>query len=180
MRVEEPVEALGWTASVPVSTRRIMALIRMGVALMWLTNTNWKGPPDFGDVGGGGLYGYTRDAVDHSVFAPFSYVVEHAVLPNFRAFGWSVLIIESCLAAFLLLGLGTRFWALIGALQAGAIGLSVALTPGEWPWSYYLMVAANLALFATAAGRTWGLDGVLREGLDGRPGAVARAIRWAT
>ena len=30
----------------------------------------------------------------------------------------------------------------------------------EWPWSYYLMIAAHLALFALDAGNHWGLDEV--------------------
>ena len=159
---------------------QVMAAIRIGVGVLWLTNTNWKTPPDFGQAGGGGLYGYTRDAVDHSVFAPYSWIVEHGVLPNFRAFGWMVLLLEASLAAFLLLGLTTRFWALLSAVQAAAVGLSVGLSPGEWPWSYYLMVMVSVSLWATAAGRTWGLDGVLRPILAGRSGKVEALVRRAT
>ncbi len=43
-----------------------------------------------------------------------------------------------------------------------AIMLSVMNAPNEWEWSYYLMILAHVALFATAAGRSYGLDGVLR------------------
>ena len=156
-----------------------MAVIRIGVGLMWLSNINWKTPPNFGSDSGRGLYGFTKDAVTHPVFPPYSWVVEHVVLPNFHAFGWMVLLVESALAAFLLLGLGTRLWGVVGALQALAIGLSVALAPNEWPWSYVLMIMANLALVATAAGRTWGLDAIVHplvEGRNGRLGRVAEAV----
>lgn len=156
-----------------------MAVIRIGVGLMWLSNINWKTPPNFGSDSGRGLYGFTKDAVSHPVFPPYSWVVEHAVLPNFHAFGWMVLLVESALAAFLLLGLGTRLWGVVGALQALAIGLSVALAPNEWPWSYVLMIMANLALVATAAGRTWGLDAIVHplvKGRTGRLGRVAEAV----
>ena len=168
------------TEPLPRAGSQLMAIIRIGAGVLWLTNTNWKTPPDFGQSGNGGLYGYTKDAVDHSVFAPFSWIVQHGVLPNFRAFGWMVLVLEAALAAFLILGLTTRFWALVGAVQAAAIGLSVGLSPGEWPWSYYLMVMVNLSLWATAAGRTWGLDGVVRPVLAMRPGRVASTLRRAT
>ncbi len=168
------------TAAPPVTdraSRAVMAAIRIAVGVLWLTNTRWKTPPDFGEVGGGGLYGFTADAVSHPVLGPYSYVVEHVVLPNFRAFGWAVLILEALLGAFLLLGLTTRLWGVIGAVQAVCIGLAVARTPGEWPWTYILMIAANLAVAATAAGRAAGLDGILRPIWRERTGPWSRLLQ---
>ena len=157
------------------STARVMALVRMLVGVLWLTNVNWKMPPTFGE-GGGGLYGFTKDAVDHPVFAPFSWVVEHLVLPHFVPFGWGVFLVESLLGACLLLGIATRFWGIVGTLQAMAIGMSVALTPHEWPWSYYMMVALCLVIAATAPGRTWGLDGLARPAWRARSGLLSRLM----
>jgi thiosulfate dehydrogenase [quinone] large subunit len=77
-------------------------------------------------------------------------------------FGWVTLLTESALGAFLLVGLLTRFWAVVGVAQCLAIMFSVLNAPHEWHWSYYLMILAHLAIFATAAGRTFGVDGVLR------------------
>ncbi|MEJ7583016.1 MAG: TQO small subunit DoxD [Acidimicrobiales bacterium] len=119
-------------------------------------------------------------AVEHPVFPPWSWFVREAILPNFSFFGWTVLIVEACLGAFLLFGLGTRFWALVGVAQSTAIGLSVAQTPNEWPWSYYLMVLAHLAIFATAAGRTIGLDGVLRPAWADGPSRWSRVLLRAS
>lgn len=152
---------------------RVMAAVRITVGIMWLANAGWKNPPDFGEATGRGLYRYTAEAIDHPVFGPYSWVVENLVLPNFTIFGWVVLVSEAAVAAFLLLGLATRMWALIGLVQSVAIGLSVALAPNEWPWSYVLMVAVHAALYATAAGRTWGLDALVRPALR-RSGS-----RWA-
>ncbi|MBI2704874.1 MAG: TQO small subunit DoxD [Actinobacteria bacterium] len=152
-----------------------MALVRIMVGVLWLTNVNWKMPPTFGE-GGGGLYGFTKEAVDNPVFAPFSWLVERVILPNFIPFGWSVLLLESLLGACLLLGLATRFWAVVGTIQSLAITMSVALTPGEWPWSYYMMVALNLVLAATAAGRTWGLDALARPAWRARRGRLSRLL----
>jgi thiosulfate dehydrogenase [quinone] large subunit len=144
--------------------------------LLWLVNSGWKRPPDFGQDGNRGLYAFTRDAVDHEVFAPFAWVVREAVLPNFRLFGWAVLVTEAALGAFLLVGLATRFWALVGLVQSAVITLSVLNAPGEWEWSYYLMMAAHLGAFALAAGRAGGLDGLLRPAWERSRSPVARLL----
>lgn len=141
----------------------VIAVTRVGLALLWIQNVGWKNPGDnFGKETGGGLYGFTNDGVTHPVFSPYASVLKHVVLPNFTFFGWMTLLVESSLATFLLVGLATRLFALVGVLQSTAIMLSVLNTPGEWHWSYYLMIIGHLFLFATAAGRFGGVDGVLR------------------
>jgi thiosulfate dehydrogenase [quinone] large subunit len=106
--------------------------------------------------------------------------VREVVLPNFRFFGWAVLFTEAALGAFLLLGLATRFWAVVGLVQSLFITLAVLNTPGEWEWSYYLMMAGHLGVFALAAGRVGGLDGLLRPvwARSGTP--VARTLLRAS
>jgi thiosulfate dehydrogenase [quinone] large subunit len=146
------------------ASRMLVAVARVGVAFLWIQNAYWKVPPDFGQDRNPpqGLYQFTRYAVDHEVFAPYAFVVKHVVLPNFVFFGWLTLLVEASLGAFLLIGLATRLWAVIGLGQTLAIGLSVLNGPAEWHWSYYLMFLAHLMLLAVAAGRAGGLDGVLR------------------
>lgn len=147
----------------PVSWPLITA-VRVTVAFLWIQNCAWKVPPDFGRDANPpeGLYQFTRGGVDHPVFGPYAFVVEDLVLPNFTFFAWVTLLVEVSLGAFLLIGLATRAWAAVGAGQSTVIALSVLETPHEWHWSYYLMIAVHLALFAVAAGRAGGLDGVLR------------------
>src|SRR5262249_35359020 len=132
------------TSVPPASTgldRVVIAAVRVGAALLWIQNLGWKNPPTFGrGPHPAGLYGVTSDAVTHPVFPPYSWVVQHVVLPNFAVFGWFVLAVESALGAFLLIGLATRLWALVGVGQTVAISLSVLRVPGEWHWSYLLMV----------------------------------------
>ncbi|MDJ0322520.1 TQO small subunit DoxD [Cryobacterium sp. PH31-AA6] len=141
----------------------MIAVLRCGVALMWIQNVAWKVPPDFGRVNNDGLYFWANKAVEFPVFAPYSAFVDGVVLPNIEIFGWFTLLVEGGLGAFLLIGLATRFWAVVGLGQTVAITLSVLFAPHEWQWSYYLMALAHLAIFATAAGRSYGVDGVLRE-----------------
>ncbi|MGH3501830.1 MAG: Rv1678 family membrane protein [Nocardioidaceae bacterium] len=159
-----------WTAS----------LLRILVGLLWLYNLSWKRPPGFGQDSGKGVFGFTQDAVDHPVFGPFSWLVEHLVLPNFAVFGWAVLVVETALAVLLLTGAWVRLAALVGILESLAIGLSVAQTPGEWPWSYWMMVGIHVVLMFSAAGSVLAVDALrsrrraLRDSRDSR----ALALTW--
>ncbi len=153
-----------------------LAALRILVGLLWLYNLVWKRPPDFGQNKGKGLFGFTKDAVDHPVLAPYSWVVEHLVLPNFTAFGWTVLVAETALAVLLLIGTAVRLAALLGVVQSLAIGLSVANTPGEWPWSYWMMIGIHVALLFTAAGRVAAVDDVRSAAAEGAGAGPARKL----
>ena len=162
------------------ASRTAFFVARIVLGLLWIQNSGWKTPPDFGRNAGSGLYKFTRFAVEHEVFAPYAFVVRELILPNFVVFGWLVLIVEASLGAFLLLGLATRLWALVGVAQSFAIALSVLNAPGEWSWAYYLMIAAHLAIFAAAAGRHWGLDSVLRPAWARSDSRLARLLLKAS
>ena len=155
-------------------SRALVAVVRVVVAMMWIQNLNWKIPPDFGRDRKADLFAFVQDAVTHPVVPAYSWLVEHLILPNLPLFGYLTLLTEFGLGVFLLTGLLTRLWALVGVAQSVAIALSVLNTPGEWHWAYYLMIAAHLLLFATAAGRVAGLDGVLRPGWRRSRSRVAR------
>ncbi len=137
--------------------RGSVVAVRIVFAFLWIQNVRWKTPPDFE-----ALAAFTGFAVEHPVFPPYSAVVESLILPNIGLFGWFVIATEAAIGAFLLVGLFTRFWALLAVAQSFVIFLSVGLTPEEWPWSYYLMMGVGLLLAGTAAGRVWGLDALLR------------------
>ncbi|MBA2428308.1 MAG: TQO small subunit DoxD, partial [Thermoleophilaceae bacterium] len=80
----------------------------------------------------------------------------------------------------LVLGLFTRLFALVGVGQTTAIALSALNAPHEWIWSYLLMILAHLAVFAMAAGRSGGLDGVLRPIWARKDTALARLFLRAS
>ncbi|WP_199757759.1 TQO small subunit DoxD [Micromonospora sp. Llam0] len=155
--------------------------MRIAVGLLWIQNAGWKRPPHFGEGDSPtGLYLWTSYAVEFPVFPPYSWLVEHVVLPNFAPFGWLVLVTEASLGAFLLIGLATRFWALVGIAQTIAIMLSALNAPHEWVWSYLLMILVHATLFAAAAGRFAGVDGVLRPRWVTSPGRWARLLGRAS
>jgi hypothetical protein len=68
------------------------------------------------------------------------------------------LVTESALAVLLLTGTAVRLAALIGIFQSLAIGLSVAEAPGEWPWSYAMLIAIHVVLLFTPSTRLAAVD----------------------
>ncbi len=162
-------------AGMPRPSSAALTGLRILVGLLWLYNLAWKLPPDFGKSSASGVYGFTQDAVDNPVFPPYSWVVENLVLPNFTVFGWMVLVVETALAVLLLTGTVVRLAALIGVGQALAIGLSVAETPGEWPWAYWMMIGIHLVLLLTASGGAPSVDSV-RAAATGRGPTAARNL----
>ncbi len=153
-----------------------LAGLRILVGALWLFNVVWKRPPDFGKAADRGLYRFTKDAVDHPVFPPYSWLVEHLVLPHFTPFGYGVLAAETALAVLLLTGTLVRLAALLGVAQSLAIGLSVARTPGEWPWSYWMLIGIHVVLLLTAAGSVAAVDAVRGASIAGRGADTARRL----
>lgn len=164
-------------AELPGGQAVSLAGLRILVGVLWLYNVVWKSPPDFGRSSGRGLYGFTRDAVDHPVLPPYSWVVEHLVLPHFTPFGYGVLIAETTLAVLLLSGTLVRIAALLGVAQSLAIGLSVANAPGEWPWSYLMLVGIHVVLLTTASGSAAAVDAVRAHAAEGDTGTAVRLLR---
>lgn len=158
--------------------------VRIMVALMWMANIHWKVPPNFGEDTGGGLYKYSLSVTRNSPFAPFTWVTEEIILPNFQLFGWFTLIVEIILPLLLLIGYKTKLTALAGVAISIPIFLSVIYydRADEWSWAYFLMIGAHLLLYASDAGKYMGLDGVLAKGRTAQErslvvmGAVGTAV----
>ncbi|MEO5725052.1 MAG: hypothetical protein ABIQ39_16640 [Ilumatobacteraceae bacterium] len=126
----------------------VVAAARIAAGLLWLADLHWKVAPNFGRDTGGGLYKYTRSAVDDPVVGVWKSITEHLILPHLQLFGWIVILTDGTIAALLLIGYRTRLVALIGAFNAIPIFLSVAYRNDEWPWSYILIFFLHLMLFA--------------------------------
>lgn len=159
-------------------SRIAVAVTRIVVGVTFLHEAAWKRPPDFGMETDSGLWQWANFAVDYPVFLPYSWFVEHVVQPNFVLFGWATFFLEAGVGAFLILGLFTRVAALAGLVQALAITWSVLNQPvfAEWDYAYYLFIGAHLAVLGTAAGRYYGVDGVLRPLWQRSGGRLARVL----
>jgi len=153
-----------------------LAVLRILAGLLWLAQVWWKLPPDFGENRRTGLWFWTHLAVDHPVFPPYSWLVEHLVLPNFTPFGWLVLVAETLLPVLLLTGTAVRLAALIGIGQSLAIGLTVAEAPNEWPWAYAMMIGIHLVLLLGPSAQYAAVDAVRAAAVAGDPAPVARRL----
>lgn len=153
-----------------IFSRSGLAAVRVVLGLMWLDKVGARVPPDFAgltsSIGAGDL-GSGSD--------PLARLVRSVVTPNVELLGWIVLSIEVALGVFLILGLTTRLWAGIGVIQSLVIFAAVAGSTRVWTWTYILMAAAHVAVLASAAGRSFGLDGLLRPGwIETRARALSR------
>jgi len=94
-------------------------------------------------------------------------LLDNVIIPNIRMFGWVVFVLEFTAFLSMTLGLFTR----VGALAALAISLQLYIglanvpRPFEWEWTYGMIVGLSIAMLGAAAGRTLGVDGLLRRAL---------------
>ncbi len=82
-------------------------------------------------------------------------------LPNFGWFAWVIFLTELFVTVTLLFGIIARLGALVGTGMAANLTIGLLPVPGEWEWIYIMLTAFNFVLFATAAGRYFGIDGYL-------------------
>lgn len=158
------------------SSKLIICISRVSVGLLWINNASWKTPVNNFAT----LRMYTEYGSTKPVFGFWGWIIDNVILPNFTFFGWMTLITEAALGGFILVGLATRFWALVGAGMAITIALTVLNAPNEWPWSYYLLILMQLMLFATKAGRHGGIDGLLRDKWSTGKSKVTRLLTAAS
>lgn len=147
---------------------------RIIAGMLWLSNTDWKRPPDFGRPNRG-LWVFTNHGIDNPVFGPFKWFLQEIVVPNFKLFGWITVAVEVGLAFLLLAGLWTRFAGLLGVGMSISITLSVLNTPGEYNWAYYLMIATHLAIIGLGAG-PWSVDSLILKLRAGNSDQIRRSV----
>jgi thiosulfate dehydrogenase [quinone] large subunit len=165
-----------------------VGLARIVIGLLWISNALWKVPPDFGFAAlpnppDPSLAYFVQEIIEHPPFGLYQSFMRDLVLPNGVLFGYSVLLAEWATGLSLLLGLFTRLGGLLGTLQAINLMIGLANVPGEWPWAYRMLVLLNFIILATAAGRNWGIDQLLRPGLTARAARgepLARFLLWLT
>jgi len=156
-----------------------LAVARVAMGWLWLSNLSWKLPPTFNcEPGeGDGLCYWMGEMVEHSIVPPHASFVENVALPNYEVFGYLVVGMELLTGVLLVLGLLTRFAALLGALQAANLFIGLSSSPDEWVWSYLMMILLHMVLLATAAGRYFGVDAYLHDrwkssGREDRPAQI--------
>lgn len=125
--------------------------LRWIAALLWLGNIVWKRPPDFGRSSDAcdSLCQYVTYGIEHPVLPGSAWLFENVISPNLSAFGWITILGEATLAILLMSGRYRRFAAVLGIVLSLGILAAVANAPGEWYWSYLLMMALHVAILTT-------------------------------
>jgi thiosulfate dehydrogenase [quinone] large subunit len=140
-------------------SRISLALFRIGFGLLWLDMAFQKAPWIVQDGNRfGWLYGWIQNEIAHPTFTVYKWFLQSIVLPNFTLFGFLTFLTETALGLSLLLGVFTVLGGIGGALWQVNIALGSFSVPGEWPWTWFLLIAPQLVFAATRAGRTLGMD----------------------
>lgn len=163
-----------------------MWVARLFIGSLWWQQTLWKLPPTYTDSPdgvSGGLHYWVGEMVQHAAFGAQRWFVEHIVQPNFYLFAPQVYLTEVVIAVSLLLGLLTRLGGILGALMAFNLWLGLYRAPYEWPWTYFFLILLQGTFAVYAAGRSLGLDAMLRRsaqfGLKPKR-TTARLVTWLT
>lgn len=153
---------------------RAIATVRIVFGLVFVSN----GLAKFAPAGGSGsAFGFLIDAegarsiLEYEVlpggaqemghpFAPYRFLVEQVILPNFGTFGALIGLAEAGFGLLLLLGLLTP----IGALGAAGLQLHLhfmTLFNNKFLWEYPVYWVPLLGLALLRAGRWYGIDAKL-------------------
>ncbi len=146
----------------------VLALVLLLTGWLWFQQLFWKMPPDFT-----GLHRYVVEEGTATFIPGYAFVIQHVFLPHFvllGAFTWGA---ELLVALLLLLGVFSRLGALFSTMLALQLYVGLSAAPGEWYWTYGMLVLLSLALLAVPTGRRLGLDQWLSVRLAGVP-----VTRW--
>lgn len=162
-----------------------LAIYRIVLGIMWLDLALQKAPWVFDQEGNryGWLYGWIWTEINHPTFQWYADFLQYFFLPHLGVMGMIVFLQEMAIALSLLTG---TFVPLIGGLLGLIMQINLLIgnysVPGEWFWTYPLLIVSHLALMVDRAGRVLGVDGVLVRRVVRSPeptGVVGRLLPYA-
>lgn len=133
------------------------------IGLMWLASLRWKLPPTFTPAEGRGLMDWLELEVAHPTLGLYADFVAGVVIPNFILFAWLTFLIELAIGLSLLLGLFTRVGATVGLLWSVNLAIGLLAVPGEWPWSYLMLLMWHGLFLVSTQQQKWGLDALWQK-----------------
>jgi len=158
-----------------------MWILRLCIGGLWWQQTLWKLPPTYTDNPdgvSGGLHYWVGEMIQHAAFSSQSWLVQHVIQPFFYVFAPQVYVTEVAIAISLMLGIFSRVGGLLGALMATNLWLGLYRADDEWPWAYFFLLLLQITVIVYAAGRSLGLDAILRRSLLSDIEAKSSFARW--
>ena len=136
--------------------------MRVLVGCMWFQGMLWKLPFSADN----GLHYWMEQMAQRAAFAWHRDLVTNVLLPWFSLINPLVFLAELTFATCLILGLlraGGRCGGLLFTLNLWLGIYNQNTGPAEWPWSYVFLMMLNGFFVIHAAGRSLGLDALLRR-----------------
>ena len=150
---------------------------RVAIGTMWFEGCLWKLP-----IPSGGFRYWLEQEAQHAAFQLHKEIVTSVLLPAFTLVNIVAFLCEIGMAVAFMLGFCVRAFGLLGMVFAFQLYLGLYRHPGEWPWSYIFIIVICGMFYIHAAGRSLGLDALLRRetALAQGDGSIARFYRWAS
>ena len=124
------------------------SLFRIVVGLYWLyfASTKWQGV--------GWVKGLIQSAGTANPIPGLHEILTQVVAPNWLFFAVAQTVAETLVAILLILGLATRWAALLGTLLATSLALVIAFEVQDdgFRWLYYLGVLVNAQILVSGPG----------------------------
>jgi uncharacterized membrane protein YphA (DoxX/SURF4 family) len=136
--------------------------MRVMVGCMWFQGMLWKLPFSADN----GLHYWMEQMAQRAAFAWHRDLVTNVLLPWFSFINPLVFLAELTFATCLILGFSVRLVSVMALLFTLNLWLGIYnqnTGPAEWPWSYVFLIMLNAFFALHAAGRSLGLDALLRR-----------------
>lgn len=137
----------------------VLSGCRTMIGLLWLASLRWKLPPAFvAPAGQRSLLEWLHLEVAHPTLGLYADFVASIVIPNFILFAWLTFLVELTLGLSLTLGWFSRVGAFLGLLWSLNLAVGLLAVPGEWPWSYLMLVMWHGLFLVSVNYQRWGID----------------------
>lgn len=136
---------------------------RVMIGVMWFEGSIWKLPLP---ISGGFSY-WVDEMGRHAAFGWHQWLAMNVYKPILLLLNPIVFLTELALAVSFMLGFGVRLMGIIGMMFAFHLYLGLYRHPGEWPWLFFFLIFVQGFFVMHAAGRSLGLDAMLRKVKDG-------------
>ncbi len=134
------------------------------IGLLWLASLRWKLPPTFAATGDHrSLLEWMELQVAHPTIGLYADFVSTIVIPNFIIFAWLTFIVELLVGLSLVTGFMTRWGAFLGGLWSLNLAIGLISVPGEWPWSYLMLMMWHGLFWVSVSQQKFGLDALFKN-----------------